>query len=346
MSILDKTTRSALVKLVIFILVTTMATGVLVILIGNLSFQSSRTYKADFSDVTGLVKGDDIRIAGVKVGSVKSVEVLGADKARIEFSVADTSTVTRSSQATIRYRNLVGQRYVSLTEGVGDTARLPEDGLIPISRTTPALDLSLLFNGFKPLFKALSPEDINKLTGEIIAVFQGQGGNLQGLLQNTASITNTLADRDQVIGDLITNLNHVLKTIASRDAELTSLIKQFRTFLSGLVKDKDALLQPLDSVSVLAEETASLTAGVRPEFRKDVKQLRRVAANLKQGRGEIDRALQILPIKLEKIGRTAIYGAYFNFYLCQFKGSVMLPLTNKPVDIDYDVPNEPRCNLS
>lgn len=345
MSVLDRRTRVALVKLIIFIVVTSMATGVLVILIGNLSFQSTRTYRADFSDVTGLVKGDDIRIAGVKVGSVKKVEVVGNDKARVEFSVVDSSTVTKSSQATIRYRNLVGQRYIALTEGVGDTSRLAEDAVIPISRTRPALDLSELFNGFKPLFKALSPEDINKLTAEIIAVFQGQGGNLQGLLANTASITNTLAERDQVIGDLISNLNHVLVTISDRDQELTALVKQFRTFLAGLVADKDALLGPLDSISDLASETASLTAGVRPEFVKDVKGLRQVAGNLKKARPEVDRALQILPIKLNKIGRTAIYGSYFNFYLCQFTGQLNLPILGSQ-DVDYNVLGEGRCHLS
>ena len=191
MRLLDKATSAALVKLIIFMVITTMATAVLVVLIGNLTFQSSRDYKADFTDVTGVVKGDDVRIAGVKVGSVKSVEVVGADHARVEFDVADSATVTKSSTATIRYRNLVGQRYIAISQGVGNTDRLPEDAVIPRDRTTPALDLTELFNGFKPLFKALSPEDINKLSTEMIAVFQGQGGNLQGLLQNTASVTST-----------------------------------------------------------------------------------------------------------------------------------------------------------
>ncbi len=120
MSILDKKTRGDFVKLMIFILVTSMATGVLVVLIGNLSFESTRSYKAVFSDATGVTKGDDIRIAGVKVGSVKKVEIVDRTDAEIEFTVAKTATVTRSSTATIRYRNLVGQRYISLTQGVGD----------------------------------------------------------------------------------------------------------------------------------------------------------------------------------------------------------------------------------
>ena len=132
MSILDKKTRGDLVKLIIFIVVTTLATGVLVVLIGNLTFQSTRDYKAVFSDATGVVKGDDIRIAGVKVGSVKKVEIVDRTDALVSFNVAKSSIVTKSSTATIRYRNLVGQRYISLTQGVGDLDRLPEDATIPM----------------------------------------------------------------------------------------------------------------------------------------------------------------------------------------------------------------------
>ena len=98
---------------------------------------------------------------------------------------------------------------------------LAEDATIPTDRTFPALDLTVLFNGFKPLFAALTPADINKLSFEIVKIFQGEGDNIEGLLGNTASITQTLASRDKVIGELIDNLNDVLGTVASRDKELT-----------------------------------------------------------------------------------------------------------------------------
>ena len=80
----------------------------------------------------------------------------------------------------------------------------------------------MLFNGFKPLFQALSPSDVNELSYEIIQVFQGQGGTLNGMLAHTASITQTLANRDQVIGQLITNLNSVLDHVGSATASSTS----------------------------------------------------------------------------------------------------------------------------
>lgn len=343
MSLLDKRTSIDLVKLMIFLVVTALATGVLAVLIGNLNFQSSRTYKAVFSDSTGLVNGDDIRIAGVRVGSVKDIQIVHTNEAEVTFTVAKSATVTQSSQAEIRYRNLVGQRYISINQGVGNTSPLPAEGTIPISRTKPSLDLTTLFNGFQPLFTALTPADINQLSYEIIQVFQGEGGNIQGLLQNTASLTNTLANRDQVIGSLIDNLNSVLVTIGSRDGQLNNLITQLQAFIHGLKEDRHALLNPLDAVSKLAEQTASLTKGLRPSFVEDVKQLRRVATNLNKGRKHIDTALQILPIKLTKIGRTAIYGSFFNFYLCNLV--VNVPLGSKALSISYNT-TASRCSLS
>ena len=221
---------------------------------------------------------------------------------------------------------------------------MPAGSTIPVDRTQPALDLTVLFNGFKPLFAALSPADINKLSAEVIAVFQGEGGNFNQLLQSTASLTNTLADRDQVIGDLIDNLNAVLETLAGRDKELGELIVEFKNFMAGLTKDKDAILGSLDSISALANETSDLVVGIRPSLVRDVKGLRTTATNLNKGRSEIDRALQVMPIKLEKIGRTAIYGSFFNFYLCQFQGNVNLP-TGGRVPIKYETGGA-RCNLS
>ncbi|HET7682740.1 MAG TPA: MlaD family protein [Marmoricola sp.] len=355
MKLLDKKTSADFVKLMIFIVVTTMATGVLVVLIGNLTFQSSRQYKAVFSDVTGVFQGDDIRIAGVKVGSVQDVEIVDGNHALVTFDVADDATVTRSSTATVRYRNLVGQRYISITQGVGDLSQLPEGSTIPLSRTEPALDLTVLFNGFKPLFAALNPADVNKLSYELIKVFQGEGGNLEGLLRSTASVTSTLASRDQLVGEVIDNLNEVLVTLSGRDKELSELIVQLRDFVGGLTQDKDAILGSLDSISNLSEQTADLVTGVRPGLVRSIKELREVAGNLKAGREEIDRALQILPIKLTKIGRTAIYGSFFNFYLCEFHATVMLPdkLTQalpqqlpKGVEATYQLPKTGRCNLT
>ncbi|MDN4171652.1 MCE family protein [Nocardioides sp. SOB77] len=325
MKLLDRKTTADATRLLVFIVLTTLATSLLVVLIGNLTFGDSRSYRAVFSDVTGVVEGDDVRVAGVKVGTVEGIELEG-DRALVSFSVADGTAVTGATEATVRYRNLVGQRYISLTEGIGDAGALEAGKTIPISRTSPALDLTVLFNGFKPLFQALTPDDVNRLSYEIIQVFQGESGTVESLLANTASLTDTLADRDEVIGDLITNLDDVLTRIGNRDDELSSLIINFRELVGGLKEDRQAILSSLDQISALSVETAELADGIREPFVKDIKELRRFAGNLNEpaNKAELDRAMQVLPIKLEKIGRTAIYGSYFNFFLCEFHADVSL----------------------
>ena len=211
-----------------------------------------------------------------------------------------------------------------------------------MEQTTPALDLTLLFNGFKPLFEALSPDDLNKLSFEVIQVFQGQGGTLESLLESTASVTQTLADRDAIIGQLLENLDFVLDRLADRDEQLSATIISFRDLVAGLRKDRNAILDSLDGITRLSTSTADLVTDLRAPFVEDIKQLRRLTKNLDDGKAEIDRALQVLPIKLEKVGRTAIYGSWFNFYLCDFKGRVSLPGVTVPVD--FNVGAE-RCDL-
>ena len=342
-ALLDKRTRGDLVRLLIFVVVTALATSLLVLTIGNLSFGGTKEFSAVFADATGVTKGDDVRVAGVKVGSVKKVEITDRTRALVTFSVKDDTTVTEATNAAIRYRNLVGQRYLSLTQRIGDSDPLKDGATIPISRTSPALDLSVLFNGFKPLFQALSPTEINKLSYEIVQVFQGEGGTLTNLLAHTAGVTQTLARRDQVIDSLIENLNDVLDHVADRDEQLSSLITTFRTFVAGLTQDREAILGSLDQISALSVETADLVSGIHEPLVGDVKQLRAVAGTLDRNKAELDRMLQVLPIKLNRIGNTATYGSFFNFYLCEFTGRVVLS-DKQAYPLTYPV-NAGRCDL-
>ncbi len=326
MKLLDKASLSAAVKLALFLVVTTLATALLAVTIGNLTFSDKTPYRAVFSDVTGVNKGDDVRIAGVRVGSVSDIDLTKDNQATISFEIDSTVTLTEGTEATIRYRNLVGQRYISLSQGVGSSQALAEDGTIPLSQTSPALDLTVLFNGFKPLFRALSPADVNQLAYEIIQVFQGEGGTVETLLAQTSSLTDTLANRDKLIGDVITNLNDVLATINARDTELSQTIITLQQFTTGLKNDRQAILGSLDSISELAVETAGLVSDARPALTEDIYQLRRLTTVLDRNKASIDQDLQILPLKLNKVGHTATYGSWFNFYLCNFNGTVQVDI--------------------
>ncbi|MGZ5366386.1 MCE family protein [Aeromicrobium sp.] len=331
---LDKESVSALVKLTIFLVITGMATMLLGLLLSNGSFTKRYEYKAAFTDVTGVAKGDDVRIAGVAVGSVRKIEVFKRDKAIVTFGVDAATPLTENTNVQIRFRNLVGQRYFALSQGAdGAKATLKPGSTIPESRTEGALDLNVLFNGFKPVFQALSPKDTNKLAYELIQTVQGEGGNVERLLASTSSLTNTLAGRDKLIGDVITNLSEVLDTVGSRDKELTDTIDTLQQFVTGLKNDREAILGSVDSISGLAVETADLLKQGRPALTEDVKQLDRLTANLSKPKNlkRLSDEIQILPIKFNKLGNNASYGSEFDFFLCGVAGNFVIPAIPGPV---------------
>ena len=325
---IDSESISAAIKLGFFFAFTGISTLILAITLSNGSFGDRDQYKAVFTDVTGMAKGDDIRIAGVAVGSVSKVEIIDRDKALVTFGVDSDVPLTANTNATIKFRNLVGQRYIALTQGAdGAKTALKPGSTIPEDRTKEALDLNVLLNGFKPVFQALSPTDTNKFAYEIVQTLQGESGNVENLLARTSSLTNTLAGRDQLIGDVITNLSDVLDMVGDRDKELTDTIDTLQQFVTGLKDDRNAILDSVDSISDLTDETSDLLVQGRPALTEDISQLRALTKNLSSKRNlkTVSDALQILPIKLTKLGNVASSGSEFNFYLCQVKGAITIP---------------------
>src|SRR5690606_5553888 len=122
--------------------------------------EKTHTYQAAFSNVTGLETGDFVRIAGVEVGQVKKVAIQPDTTALVEFTADQSVVLTEGSRAVIRYDDLIGGRYLALQEGAGATTTLKPGETIPLARTAPALDLDALIGGFRPLFRALDPEQV------------------------------------------------------------------------------------------------------------------------------------------------------------------------------------------
>ncbi|MDX2971697.1 MlaD family protein [Kribbella solani] len=341
MSFFDRKTTFDTVRLGIFVVVTTIATALLAVTIGNITFNTTTKYRAVFTDAVGLNQGDDIRIAGVKVGQVDKIALYQDKYAMVTFSVDSDQVLDASTHATLRYRNLVGNRYVALTDGVGGGPRLGKNGLIPKERTSPALDLSVLFNGFKPLFTALTPADVNQFAFEVIKVLQGEGGTIESLLAKTASLTTTLADADKVIGDLITNLTGTLQIVSQRQQNFSQLLVNLQQFITGLSQDVTPILNSLGSINSLNNKTAGLLQQTRVPIKADLDKLRITAATLDDTQAIWVKTLQTMPGKLNTMTRTASYGSWFNFYLCNFDGNITLP-TGTRIPVAYDL-NSARC---
>jgi len=330
--------------LIIFVVITVGATAVLGLTIANANFGSANDYSARFTDVTSLNTGDDVRIAGVKVGQVTSISVVDRRQAEVHFSVQGDVTLPGSVTATIKYRNLVGQRYVALGEGTGPVnATLPPGGAIPLSRTQSALDLTELFNGFKPLFQALSPDDVNQLSYEIIQVFQGEGGTIDSLLASTAQLTSTIANKDQVIGQVIDNLNTVLTTVNAHGSQLADLVTTTQQLVSGLAADRQPISDAIGSLGQLATSTAGLLEAGRAPLQADITGLGTLSKNLNDSQAVVQHFIQFLPTKLAKIIPTASYGSWFNFFLCSASGTVGLTPLVAPVTLPLEPVTQARC---
>jgi phospholipid/cholesterol/gamma-HCH transport system substrate-binding protein len=326
-----------IIKLVVFALVTILASYVLIATITNAGYGSQTSYRAQFTDVAGLVSGDEVRIAGVRVGQVTDIGLAekGADTvAEIGLEVSSDVRLPAGVQATIRYRNLVGQRYVALTEGDGSGGRtLAADDVIPLAQTKPALDLTTLFGGFQPLFQALSPDDVNRLSFELIQVFQGEGGTVESLLGHVASLTSSLADKDAVIGSVIDNLNTVVGTVAARDQQLSDLVVSLQEFVSGLATDRDAIFDSLQTIDGLAVSTTDLLEQARAPLAADIQALGDLSTNLADTGDIVEGFLQLAPTKIDLITRTAVNGSWFNFYLCSAGGYLVLPGTGSDTGV-------------
>ena len=323
-----------LTKLVVFAVVTILCSYVLVSTITNAGYGEQLEYKAEFTDVTGLVEGDEVRIAGVRVGQVTGIGISdrkegsrGRPVAEVTLEVSADVPLPRAVEAAIRYRNLVGQRYITLVEGEGSGGELLEAGsTIPLSQTREALDLTTLFGGFQPLLQALSPADVNRVSFEIIQVFQGEAGTMESLLRRVGSLTSSLADKDAVIGSMIENLTTVMSAVAERDRQLDGLIVSLQEFVTGLASDKEAIFDSLQTIDELASTTSGFLEEARPPLAADIRALGDLSENIADDGAELEEFLQQTPFKIDRITRTAINGSWFNFYLCRYSGSVSLPV--------------------
>jgi phospholipid/cholesterol/gamma-HCH transport system substrate-binding protein len=323
-----------LIKITIFAVVTVTLTTLLGLTIANTNLGDTHSYRARFTDATGLNPGDDIRMSGVRIGQIDTVSVVDNKYADVTFDVEASRRLPASVTATIKYRNLIGQRYVSLAIGSGNpNAVLKPGDTIPLERTAPALNLTVLFNGFKPLFQALNPNDVNKLAGELIQVLQGEGGTIDSVLAHTASLTSAIAGKDKVIGQVIDNLNTVLDAVNGRATEVTGLIDQLQQLSTGLAAQRQPIGDAISALGQLAGSTAGLLNSGRPALKNDIAALGQLSANLADHGDTVDQFLANLPHKVEAINRVSSYGGWFNYFLCSASGRVGISSLGIVVDI-------------
>ena len=305
------------IKLGIFSLVLLLFTAMLIVVFGQMRFDRTTGYSAIFSNTSGLRTGQFVRASGVEVGKVSKIELIdGGSKVRVDFNVDRSLQLFDGTTASVRYLNLIGDRYLELKRGESDK-RLPAGGTIPLEHTEPALDLDALIGGFRPVFRALDPDKVNNIAQSIVTIFQGQGGTISDILDQTASLTSALADRDQAIGEVIKNLNTVLDTTVKHQQQFDETLQNFEKLVTGLKNREDPLASSVANISDAAGTIADLLADNRPLLQSTLTYLEGVQQPLIDQHVQVDDILTRLPTAFKIIGRAGgIYGDFFNFYAC------------------------------
>jgi len=263
-----------------------------------------------------------VRVAGVKVGRVQSIEVQGRD-ARIGFVLSKQQPLLDTTDLVIRYQNLLGQRYVSMVQTGRQGARLQEGATVPVSRTSPGFDLTALLNGFRPLFAVLKPEDVNKLAETIIKVLQGEGGTVEQLLRQTADLTDFLADREQLFDEVVTNLTPVLDNISGQGTQLRATVQELSKLMEGFARNRETFGRSLSKVSDLIGTTSGLLRDARQPLTYDVKRLRALSQMYADQGQLFGNSLEAFGNVVGTVGIGLSYTSALNSYLCNLNGSIL-----------------------
>ncbi|MGW4100406.1 MCE family protein [Mycobacterium sp. NPDC004974] len=308
--------RTTFIKFASFAVVMAVLTAFLFMTFSEYRGGTYSGYSAVFGDASRLKAGDSVRVAGVRVGTVKSVSLQPDKSVKVDFDTDRSIALTTSTKVAVRYLNLVGDRYLELIDSPGSTKLLPAGSQIPKDRTASALDLDLLLGGLRPVIQGLNPQDVNALTSSLIQIFQGQGDTLDSLLSKTSSFSNTLANNDQVIQQLIDNLNSVVGTLAKDGKKVDGTVDRLEQLISGLSQDRDPLGTAVTQLDNGTASLASLLTEARPPLKGTVDQLNRLAPLLDDHQIVLDRGLQKAPDNFRKLARLGSYGSWIMYYIC------------------------------
>lgn len=334
--------RAAVTRFAVFVVVCLLGAFVLFAVFSQMRFSSEQKFNAEFSDVSGLKDGDFVRVAGVEVGKVTAISITRAGRAIVEFSTDSTVVLTDSTKAALRWADPLGNRYLSLLEGSGGAGRLAPGSTIPLDRTEPALDIDTLLGGFRPLFRALNPEQVNALSGQLIQALQEQGPAIGSFLAQAATVTSTLADRDDLIGQVITNLNTVMGSLGDGSKQLDKAVQSLAQLMQGLADHRQGISDAIDHTNTAAATVSDLLAQARAPFANTVAQTDRAAGLVVADHEYVENLLDTLPDTYRVLARQGIYGDYFSFYMCD----VFLKMNGKggqPVYIKAAGQDTGRC---
>ncbi|WP_275571960.1 MlaD family protein [Mycolicibacterium vanbaalenii] len=342
--------RGALVGLSLFMVVAVTLTWLVYVTLRRDVAGSTAPYAAVFTDVFGLREGDDVRMAGVRVGRVEKIELQG-DLAKVSFVVQNDQQVLGTTVASVTYQNIVGQRYLGLSLGnTGDPRPLPAGSVIPLERSEASFDVTTLLNGYEPLFSLLNPRDADNLTQGVIQSLQGDEASIVGLVDQTSQLTESLAGRDEELGTVITDINAVMGNLARHNDSLDQVLTQVQSAVTTFDGQRQELVDSTGSMARVVRQLSTISGEVYPSLNELITREPGFTQHMVSIEPQLAFTGANLPLLLKGFARITGEGAYANAYACDLNIQGFFPGLNDvvPIIVDAATPGNdarytPKC---
>jgi phospholipid/cholesterol/gamma-HCH transport system substrate-binding protein len=298
-----------IIKLGAFVLVCLAFTAWLALTIGNIHpFQKGYTLTATFDDVTGLLPNDNVKVAGVVVGKVRSI---GIDKgrAKVTFTVKRDVEVPEDSVAAVRWRNLLGQRYVYIYPGTSWSFLGGND---EITETKSVIDLGEVFNRLGPIVAALDPAKVNDFLDAMTTALDGNEEKVGQILDDFGTLAKGLGSRDESIGSLVEDLDTMTATLARRDEQIRTVLDNLVALASTFSDSTDVVDRAITDLGSVSDSVATLLANHRADIDTSLADLVVILDTVKAKLGPLDPALAKLDDAAQAIYRSGSYGEWLN----------------------------------
>jgi len=297
------------IKLVAFFAVCAVFTAYLAFTIGNIHlFEHTYKLTATFDDATGLLRDDNVKVAGVVVGKVGSVKI-DQGKAKVQFSVKKSVKVPTDSSVAIRWRNLIGQRYIYVYPGNGSTVLKGGD---TVTKTRSVVDVGELFNRLGPIVKAIDPKDVNTFLDTIVQALDGNTDKIRQSIDNLAVVAQSLGSRDQSIGRLIENVNTVAGAINDRDAQIRTVLDNLVLISQTFSQNTDVLNTAVTELGDFSDNFGSLLANNSSQLDRIIANLNTIIAEVKVKLPVLDSTLGGLDTAAKTLFNSSRYGEWLN----------------------------------
>jgi phospholipid/cholesterol/gamma-HCH transport system substrate-binding protein len=270
------------------------------------------TYSADFTEDAGLRTGDDVRIAGVKVGKVTAIGLDG-DHVKVSFQVKN-AWVGNQSTADIKIKTLLGAKYMAL-DPQGSTA-LDPNAAIPTSRTTSPYDVLDAFSGLSRTVGQLNTDQLSQSFEVLSQTFANTPANVRSALNGLSALSKTISSRDTQLAQLLSNTGQISQTLASRDAQVQQLLTDGTLLLGMLQQREQAIATLLSGTQSLSQQLAGLVNDNTKQLNPVLTQLNQFTDLLQSNQASLANGIQLLAPFARLFANTVGNGRWFDNYIC------------------------------